>query len=101
MQRKLLPILLLLTGIIYLASVFELDSDEVLQNYQKENHCYVVQHNNDTNVFSYLIPATDLPFTIQPDKYFGRWNNTTGCFCKKPEPDPPLHLYLHHHLLLI
>jgi hypothetical protein len=101
MSRKLLSIFILLTGIIYLASVFELDSKEMQQNYQKENHCYVVQHNNDISALPDLIPVADLPLSIQPDAYFVRWNNATACFCEKPEPDPPRQLYLHYHVLLI
>ena len=62
MKTNLLKIFLLLTGILYLTTTLELDSEEREQNYEKENHSYVVksQHHFDFH-FDHV---ADIPQTI-------------------------------------
>jgi hypothetical protein len=46
MKTNLLKIFLLLTGILYLTTALELDSKELEQNYENENHSYVLKSQN-------------------------------------------------------
>ena len=100
MRQKLLTILILLTGIVYLASVFEFDSKEMQQNYQKENHCYVAQHKPDNNSITAFSLSADLPQIVHYDTFF-IGSTLTNEFSHVPEPVPLQRLYLHNSVLLI
>lgn len=92
--------LILLTGIAYLASVFEFDSKEMQQNYQKENHCYVAQEKVDNNCITSFHVSDDL-FCIVDFEIFLVRKTLTNKFSQASEPDPQRRLYLHNSVLLI
>lgn len=69
MRRKLLTIILLLTGFIYLFSVLELDSKECKQNYTKENHTYFSYTNTTDNFNFHSVKTLILPVSFS-NNYF-------------------------------
>ena len=100
MRQKLLTMLILLTGIAYLTSVFEFDSKEMQQNYQKENHCYVAQQKVDNNSITAFHLSADLLCIVHYDTFL-IGTTLTKEFSHAPEPDPPRRVYLHNSVLLI
>ncbi len=101
MKKRLIHILIFLTGFCYVASALELDSQEFVKNYENENHVYIAHKKSNFDfAFHVDIPA-ELPlvyvyyrscpaipiFEILPISFF--------------DPKPPDKIYLRLRVLRI
>ncbi len=102
MRRKLCTLLLLLTGLCFMASVLELDKEERNKNYEKETHAYLFSKKCVDGIsFHYEIP------TEVPEFLIGFFLCRLGA-ALKPTPlailtfrKPPGKIYLRNQVLLI
>jgi len=94
MKRKLLTILLLMTGFVYLLSVLELDSNEYKQNYAKENHTYISCAKTTGNFNFHSVKIFDLPVTFSNNYFQCYLEQVTVKISLYPDHSPPDKIFL-------
>lgn len=100
MKRKLLILILLLTGIGYLFSVLELDSKECSQNYSKETHTYICSK-SDTHHGFHIDFTPAVLTSYHPFRFAEAFSRQIYVYHFAADPHPPERLYLRHLVLLI
>jgi hypothetical protein len=100
-KHRLKFILLLLISFCYFSTVFEWDSKERKQNYEKENHCYVSSINPaDTYAFHFDTP-NDLPTTYIDFAFRCDLATKSVQPLSYTDEKPPDKIFLRHRALLI
>ena len=101
MKKRLINILIFLTGFCYVASALELDSQEFIKNYENENHVYIAHKKSNYDfAFHVDIPA-ELPLIYVEYRVCQEIPFLTILPISSFNPKPPDKIYLRLRVLRI